>query len=101
VVSRRGSRSHAHQQRQEEEEEDNDSDSDEGLTMARRKKKPAESSFSAGVLPSPSRDRDGQFAQMHHQTHSVERLIGSARRRDTNASVGSTETAKKVFVDSD
>jgi len=30
--------------------------------------------------------------------HSASRHRG-ARRRDTNASVGSTETAKKVFVD--
>ncbi|KAK1832779.1 Serine/threonine-protein kinase ssp1 [Podospora conica] len=52
-----------------------DSDSDEGLVMARRKK-----------------------PIMASEAHSTSRYI-KARRRDTNASVGSTETAKKVFVD--
>jgi [calcium/calmodulin-dependent protein kinase] kinase len=69
--------------------------------MARRKKKPVQGSTSVMATPSRERDRDGFQTPMHHQTHSVERLIGSARRRDTNASVGSTETAKKVFGDSD
>jgi len=50
-----------------------DSDSDEGIVMARRKKP---------IMPS--------------EAHSTSRYLG-ARRRDTNASVGSTETAKKVF----
>lgn len=54
-----------------------DSDSDEGLVMARRKK-----------------------PIMSSEAHSSSRYI-KARRRDTNASVGSTETAKKVFVDKD
>ncbi|KAK4120024.1 kinase-like protein [Parathielavia appendiculata] len=92
VVHRRGSRSC-----REEENDDNDSDSDEGLTMARRKRKPAAEHGVAGSELTATPARDGHLAQ----THSVERLIGSARRRDTNASVGSTETAKKVFVDSE
>ncbi|KAK3371609.1 hypothetical protein B0T24DRAFT_530906 [Lasiosphaeria ovina] len=57
---------------------DDESDSDEGLLMAKSKKH----AF--------SRER-----------HSMGRLAGSTRRRDTNASVGSTETAKKLVVDSD
>jgi len=92
-VSRRGSRCH----RDDDDDDDNDSDSDEGLTMARPKKKPAEASVSAtasAAALAPSKDTQAQ-------THGVERLIGNARRRDTNASVGSTETAKKVFADSD
>ncbi|KAK5656232.1 hypothetical protein OQA88_4993 [Cercophora sp. LCS_1] len=55
-----------------------DSDSDEGLTMARRKK---------SVAPLES--------------HAMGRLVSGSRRRDTNASIGSTETAKKLVVDSD
>jgi serine/threonine protein kinase len=55
-----------------------DSDSDEGLTMAKRKK---------SVAPPDS--------------HSMGRMVSGSRRRDTNASIGSTETAKKVTVDSD
>jgi len=55
-----------------------DSDSDEGLTMAKRKK---------SLVPA--------------EAHSMSRLVGSTRRRDTNASVGSTETAKKLLVESD
>jgi [calcium/calmodulin-dependent protein kinase] kinase len=89
-VSRRGSRC------QQDDDDDNDSDSDEGLTMARRKKKPA-AATAAEAPVSAVGPRDAQAAQ----THSVERLVGNARRRDTNASVGSTETAKKVFVDSE
>jgi [calcium/calmodulin-dependent protein kinase] kinase len=53
-----------------------DSDSDEGLTMAKRKKI---------VLSS--------------EVHTMGRLVSASRRRDTNASVGSTETAKKLIVD--
>lgn len=55
-----------------------DSDSDEGLTMARRKKS----------VVSP-------------ESHPMGRLVTGSRRRDTNASIGSTETAKKLIVDSD
>jgi [calcium/calmodulin-dependent protein kinase] kinase len=90
--SRRGSRCH--------DDDDDDSDSDEGLTMARPKKKPAEAvSASAAATGAAAGGTPLKDAQV--QTHGVERLIGSARRRDTNASVGSTETAKKMFVDSD
>jgi [calcium/calmodulin-dependent protein kinase] kinase len=64
--------------------------------MARRKKKPA-AATAAEAPVSAVGPRDAQAAQ----AHSVERLVGNARRRDTNASVGSTETAKKVFVDSE
>jgi len=56
---------------------DDDSDSDEGIIMAPRKK--------AAVSLEP------RSTSRHH----------GARRRDTNASVGSTETAKKVFGDRD
>lgn len=56
-----------------------DSDSDEGLVMAKRKKKSV-----ASLEP-----------------NSMGRLTSGSRRRDTNASIGSTETAKKVVVDSD
>jgi len=55
-----------------------DSDSDEGLTMAKRKRT---------VAPPDSA--------------SMGRLVTGSRRRDTNASIGSTETAKKLIVDSD
>jgi [calcium/calmodulin-dependent protein kinase] kinase len=70
-----------------------DSDSDEGLIMAKPKKKP----------PTPTESRSGSLPRdaQAHQTHRVDRLIGNARRRDTNCSVGSTETAKKLVVDSD
>lgn len=57
---------------------DDDSDSDDGLVMAKSKK---------GVLSG--------------EVHSMGRLVSGSRRRDTNASIGSTETAKKVVVDSD
>ncbi|KAJ9130396.1 Serine/threonine-protein kinase ssp1 [Pleurostoma richardsiae] len=60
-------------------DDDDESDSDEGLTMAKPKKR-----------GSP---KDSQ-AQMG-------RTVYGARRRDTNASVGSTETAKKVVVHGD
>lgn len=55
-----------------------DSDSDEGLIMAKRKR----TVFSA-------------------EPHSMGRIVCGSRRRDTNASIGSTETAKKIIVDSD
>ncbi|KAK4662561.1 hypothetical protein QC763_604540 [Podospora pseudopauciseta] len=55
---------------------DDDSDSDEGLVMAKSKKR------------HPPRENQ-----------SVGRLIVTTRRRDTNASIGSTETAKKIIVD--
>ncbi|KAL2144332.1 hypothetical protein VTI28DRAFT_9240 [Corynascus sepedonium] len=88
--SRRGSRCHHH-----DDDDDDESDSDEGLTMARpKKKKPAEASASVSAAATPRGDAQAQ-------THGVERLVGNARRRDTNASVDSTETAKKMFVDSD
>jgi SNF1-activating kinase 1 len=59
------------------EEDDGDSDSDEGLQIRTKRKK----------LPSD--------AQGCHRT------LFTARRRDTNASIGSTETAKKVMVQGD
>lgn len=52
-------------------DDDDDSDSDEGLTMSRRKPK---------IQPQPAVERK------------------ALERRGTNASVGSTETAKKVFM---
>jgi [calcium/calmodulin-dependent protein kinase] kinase len=55
--------------------DDDDSDSDEGLTMTRRKPKPQ----------SPIESRID---------------LRKIERRDTNASVGSTETAKKLVMDS-
>jgi len=55
-----------------------DSDSDEGLTMAKLKKTVAQPDLNC-----------------------VGRLVSGSRRRDTNASIGSTETAKKVTVESD
>ncbi|KAK3344656.1 hypothetical protein B0H65DRAFT_572860 [Neurospora tetraspora] len=67
--------------------DDDDSDSDEGLVMARRKKSPTISS------PSP--------ASTSKEPISMGRLVTGARRRDTNASVGSTDTAKKLVVESD
>ncbi|KAK3988149.1 putative Serine/threonine-protein kinase [Cladorrhinum sp. PSN332] len=68
---RRVSRNH-------DEDNDSDSDSDEGLLIMSKKKK------------HPPRE-----------THSTGRLTVHPRRRDTNASIGSTETAKKIFVDSE
>ncbi|WYZ37106.1 hypothetical protein EsH8_II_000612 [Colletotrichum jinshuiense] len=56
-----------------EDENDDDSDSDEGLVMAKSKKKKSPSAH-------------------------VERIPFGARRRDTNVSIASTETAKKVVV---
>lgn len=56
-------------------DDDSDSDSDEGLTMTRRKPK---------ILPQPAVE------------FKVDRR--NLERRGTNASVGSTETAKKVFM---
>ncbi|KAK4174750.1 putative Serine/threonine-protein kinase [Triangularia setosa] len=55
---------------------DDDSDSDEGLVMAKSKK-----------------------CHPPRENHSMGRLIVTSRRRDTNASIGSTETAKKLIVD--
>jgi [calcium/calmodulin-dependent protein kinase] kinase len=57
--------------------DDDDSDSDEGLTMSRKKPKPKSQS--------PVDDKRG-FQKLE--------------RRGTNASVGSTETAKKVIMES-
>lgn len=62
-------------------EDDEDSDSDEGLVMIKSKKKSA----------AAAKDAQAAMGKM---------VIGS-KRRDTNASVGSTETAKKVVVHSD
>ncbi|KAJ4306682.1 hypothetical protein N0V88_000046 [Collariella sp. IMI 366227] len=81
----------ASRHRVEEEEEDDDSDSDEGLVMMKRTKKPV-------VAATPASPASAAVAQ---SPMGSTRLVGCARRRDTNASVGSTETAKKVFVDSD
>jgi hypothetical protein len=86
-----------------EDDDASDSDSDEGLTMARRKKKPSPS----GVVSPPScmsspgpglKDAAAGVVQQHQQ---MDRLVvrGGARRRDTNVSVGSTETAKKIAID--
>ncbi|GAB1313603.1 hypothetical protein MFIFM68171_03813 [Madurella fahalii] len=68
-------------------DDDEDSDSDEGLVMASTKPKRKTGEASKDAVTSPSAGRLMG--------------IGSARRRDTNASIGSTETAKKVVVDSD
>ncbi|KAL1837166.1 hypothetical protein VTJ49DRAFT_4196 [Mycothermus thermophilus] len=101
---RRLSRSHAEQQqprhhRHRNLDSDNDSasdsDSDEGLTMARRKKRPS-------VVSSVSPLGQGlkEAAAQQQQQQSGERLVVvAARRRDTNISIGSTETAKKVVMD--
>ena len=106
VASRRGSRGHHHhlqhqhqllqrRRAEEEDEGDDDSDSDEGLTMARRKKVPAPAS---SVVAMPSRERlalpTGGDATMGEKLGRT--TVGG--RRGTNASVGSTETAKKVFA---
>ncbi|KAK4226470.1 putative Serine/threonine-protein kinase [Podospora fimiseda] len=64
--------------RNHDEDNDDDSDSDDGLVIMSKKKK------------LPLRD-----------THSAGRLAVHPRRRDTNASIGSTETAKKIVVDSE
>ncbi|KAH8198540.1 hypothetical protein TruAng_007319 [Truncatella angustata] len=61
-------------------EDDDSSDSDEGLVMAKTKRK------------GPIRDPTSQ---------PFSRIATSARRRDTQTSVGSTETAKKIVVHSD
>ena len=63
---------------EDEDEDDDDSDSDEGLTMGKANRK------------SRAKDRS-----------SFGRWEGGVRRRDTNGSVGSTDTAKKLFVDRD
>lgn len=78
---------HAHAHHLDNDDEDSDSDSDDGLVMmaARpRKKMVTTATATAAEL-----------------TKDLGRLMGSVRRRDTNASVGSTETAKKLVVDSD
>ncbi|EQB53395.1 hypothetical protein CGLO_06883 [Colletotrichum gloeosporioides Cg-14] len=62
-------------------DEDDDSDSDEGLTMAKTKKKKS-------LNPTPT-------------ATTSERVHYGARRRDTNISIASTETAKKVVVHGD
>ncbi|KAK1839768.1 serine threonine-protein kinase ssp1 [Colletotrichum chrysophilum] len=62
-------------------DEDDDSDSDEGLTMAKTKKKKS-------MNPTPTASTN-------------ERVHYGARRRDTNISIASTETAKKVIVHGD
>lgn len=100
-ASRRGSQS----RRDEDDDDDDDdnghsSDSDEGLTMARNKKKPVPVTVPD---PAPAAIFDTHHAapfprQPQALTLSVGRLVGNSRRRDTNASVGSTETAKKMFV---
>ncbi|KAK4167370.1 putative Serine/threonine-protein kinase [Cladorrhinum sp. PSN259] len=69
---RKVSRNHA-------QDNDSDSDSDDGLLIMSKKKK-----------HHPSRE-----------TQSAGRLTVHPRRRDTNASIGSTETAKKIPVDSE
>ncbi|KAK6083570.1 serine threonine-protein kinase ssp1 [Seiridium cupressi] len=61
-------------------EDDDSSDSDEGLVMAKTKRK------------GPAKDQTSQ---------PLSRIATSARRRDTQTSVGSTETAKKIVVHSD
>lgn len=67
-----------------------DSDSDEGLTMARSKRRSQISSpVATTASPSPS-----------SSLHANRRAL-SSRRRDTNTSIGSTETAKKIIVHSD
>ncbi|KAH8677778.1 hypothetical protein BX600DRAFT_506787 [Xylariales sp. PMI_506] len=57
-------------------EDDDDSDSDEGIVMAKSKRKPPKDHFS----------------------QQLGRIGTTARRRDTQTSVGSTETAKKIVV---
>jgi SNF1-activating kinase 1 len=59
-------------------DDDDDSDSDGGLEMAKSKKK-----------------------RSTYDPHSSHRVVFPARRRDTNASIASTETAKKVVVHGD
>lgn len=58
-------------------DDDSDSDSDEGLTMTRRKPK----------------------VRTHMGSHSITLGRLDRERRDTNASVGSAETAKKIVMD--
>ncbi|KAK3314764.1 hypothetical protein B0H66DRAFT_321517 [Apodospora peruviana] len=80
VVDARGAPVHHHGHH----DMDEDSDSDEGLVMAKKPKKTS----SMGL---------------HAQNMMMGKLAAgsSSRRRDTNASVGSTDTAKKIVVDSD
>jgi [calcium/calmodulin-dependent protein kinase] kinase len=62
-------------------DDDNDvSDSDDGLTMAKSRKKGVPKDLHGGP---------------------VDKMVMRSKRRDTNASIGSTDTAKKVLVHSD
>jgi len=70
---------HPHSHHHSHGDEEEDSDSDEGLTMMAKRKK-----GTSGGAPA-----------------TMGRLVHGSRRRDTNASIGSTETAKKIVVDSD
>ncbi|KAM7199568.1 Serine/threonine-protein kinase ssp1 [Rhypophila sp. PSN 637] len=72
--------SHEYRHRHHHFDDGDDSDSDEGLCMAKKPKKPSSTALQPQGLI-------GKLA------------AGTAKRRDTNASVGSTDTAKKVFVD--
>lgn len=81
---RKASRAHA------DDNDDEDSDSDEGLTMAAAKPKRKTSEFPLKDAAASSPSSAGRAMG-----------IGSAKRRDTNASIGSTETAKKLVVDND
>ncbi|KAM7194881.1 Serine/threonine-protein kinase ssp1 [Naviculisporaceae sp. PSN 640] len=75
LVSRRDyAHQHAHF------DDGDDSDSDEGLVMAKKPKKTSSTALQPQGLM-------GKLA------------VGTAKRRDTNASVGSTDTAKKIVVD--
>ncbi|KAL2020780.1 hypothetical protein VTK56DRAFT_7978 [Thermocarpiscus australiensis] len=70
-ANRRNSRGHT--------DNDDDSGSDDGLTMAKLKRK----------------------SEVSRDAHAMGRRAGSSRRRNTSASIGSTDTAKKLMVDSD
>ncbi|KAK3944515.1 Serine/threonine-protein kinase ssp1 [Diplogelasinospora grovesii] len=70
--------------RNQHDDDDDESDSDEGLTMAKRKK-----------------SHNSNNHNLSKDINSIGRLVGGARRRNTNASVGSAETAKKLIEDSD
>ncbi|KAL2258265.1 hypothetical protein VTK26DRAFT_8509 [Humicola hyalothermophila] len=92
-----GRRHHAH------DDENSDSDSDEGLVMARPRKK-----SSVATTPAAAAAAAAAVAQTMGTGAGAGRLMvigggpGEPRRRDTSASVGSTETAKKIaVVDSD
>ena len=83
-MHRRFSRSHHHVDH--DYHDDEDSDSDEGLVMAKPKKK------SMATMTTQTMGGNGNGNRL---------TVMGPRRRDTNASVGSTETAKKIAVDSD